>query len=134
MVKYFNIMELLDGVLYFDMDKLYFFIIVKCLSFIAKSYFECENKNWSSKLFTSFCAKHNVMIILRGVPGSGKSTVAKKLKSFFRYKDAVICSADDFRYTQNIIFILYELQNCLGSQRHSPPKVIIITFTVLHMH
>jgi len=37
---------------------------------------------------------------MRGIPGSGKSTLAKKLKSSFKDGDAIICSADDFRYNR----------------------------------
>ena len=41
-----------------------------------------------------------MIFILRGLPGSGKSTVAKQIKQV--YGDlALICSADDFRMTDS---------------------------------
>lgn len=38
--------------------------------------------------------KSNIMFIMRGLPGSGKSTLVTQLKSM--YKRAVVCSADDY--------------------------------------
>jgi len=49
---------------------------------------------------------HNslVMLVMRGLPGSGKSTVVKKIKQ--KYPEAVSCSADDYFYTNGV----YEFQ------------------------
>ena len=38
--------------------------------------------------------KDNLIIILRGLPGSGKTTLAQRIKQ--QYPETVICSADDF--------------------------------------
>lgn len=47
-----------------------------------------------------FIKNSKVIFILRGLPGSGKSTVAKQIKQV--YGDlALICSADDFRMTDS---------------------------------
>ncbi|XP_061164864.1 2',3'-cyclic-nucleotide 3'-phosphodiesterase-like [Saccostrea echinata] len=42
----------------------------------------------------SFIRKSNTIFIMRGVPGSGKSTIARALKRVYPY--AVLCSADDY--------------------------------------
>ena len=43
-----------------------------------------------------YIKKFKVMFIMRGLPGSGKSVIARQIKQV--YGDlAVICSADDFR-------------------------------------
>ncbi|XP_062569118.1 2',3'-cyclic-nucleotide 3'-phosphodiesterase-like isoform X2 [Saccostrea cucullata] len=42
----------------------------------------------------SFIRKSNTIFIMRGVPGSGKSTIARALKQV--YPTAVVCSADDY--------------------------------------
>ena len=39
------------------------------------------------------------MFICRGLPGSGKSTLSKKIKE--KYTDTVICSGDDFFTDEN---------------------------------
>ncbi|XP_028392960.1 2',3'-cyclic-nucleotide 3'-phosphodiesterase-like [Dendronephthya gigantea] len=45
-------------------------------------------------------AQFHVMFILRGAPGSGKTTVARAILE--QAKDqAIVCSADDFRYNEN---------------------------------
>ena len=45
-----------------------------------------------------FIKNSKVMFIMRGLPGSGKSTIANQIKQV--YGDlALICSADDFRIT-----------------------------------
>lgn len=47
-----------------------------------------------------FIKNSKVIFMLRGLPGSGKSTVAKQIKQV--YGDlAFICSADDFRMTDS---------------------------------
>lgn len=40
------------------------------------------------------CSK--IMFILRGLPGSGKSTIAREIKRL--YREAVVCSADEYFY------------------------------------
>ena len=42
------------------------------------------------------------MFIMRGVSGSGKSTIVSELKS--TYSDAVVCSADDFFFGENGVY------------------------------
>lgn len=40
----------------------------------------------------------STMIIIRGIPGSGKSTVADALAAF--HEDCIVCEADDFFYEE----------------------------------
>ncbi|KAK3851203.1 hypothetical protein Pcinc_042134 [Petrolisthes cinctipes] len=41
-----------------------------------------------------YVKRSRVMVVLKGLPGSGKSRIARKIAEI--YKDTVICSADDF--------------------------------------
>lgn len=49
----------------------------------------------------NFCKSNHVMYIMRGVPGSGKSTIAQSIKQQYPAGKAVICCADDFRYNES---------------------------------
>lgn len=59
--------------------------------------FGCHNNNWSNNELIKYCFKYHVMFIMRGLPGSGKSTITEGIQSLFNRHDVVICSADDFR-------------------------------------
>ena len=56
-----------------------------------------------------FIKNSRVMFIMRGLPGSGKSTIAHNLKQVYG-EQAVICSADDFRYNEKGQYIWKEEQ------------------------
>ncbi len=43
-----------------------------------------------------FIEQSKVMFINRGLPGSGKSTLSKKIKELYGSEKTVVCSADDF--------------------------------------
>jgi len=45
----------------------------------------------------SYIRQSNVMFLMRGPPGCGKSTVVRRLKNL--YRDIVVCSADDYFLT-----------------------------------
>ena len=45
----------------------------------------------------SYICQSNVMFLMRGPPGSGKSTVVRRLKAL--YPDIIVCSADEFFLT-----------------------------------
>eukprot|EP00111_Clytia_hemisphaerica_P019220 TCONS_00056767-protein len=108
---------------------------------ILSNSFGCENINWSSKELIKFCEKNFVMFIMRGVPGSGKSTLAQKVKSFYGGRDAIICSADDYRYNRKGEYIfsvdqLYkthlQCQNKAETYCSKQIHVIIIDNTNIH--
>lgn len=46
-----------------------------------------------------FCRASKVMYFLRGLPGSGKTTIAKEIAIIYG-NNAAICSADDYRVNE----------------------------------
>ena len=58
----------------------------------------------------NFIKNSKVMIINRGLPGSGKSTLSRSIKS--SYEDSIVCSGDDYfmdsngnyNFDQNLLF------------------------------
>jgi len=69
-----------------------------CVSFFFQDDFiPCSNTYWSQKKVVEFCSMNYIMYILRGLPGSGKSGVAEKIKSLYKDGNVVVCSADNFR-------------------------------------
>lgn len=63
------------------------------------------------KEVVSYGNKYNIMYIMRGLPGSGKSTVAQRIKGMYADGTAVICSADDFRFFFQKLFNLNRVDN-----------------------
>ncbi|XP_002167368.3 2',3'-cyclic-nucleotide 3'-phosphodiesterase isoform X1 [Hydra vulgaris] len=64
-----------------------------------------ESDTWSDYNVIQFCQKYRVMYIMRGLPGSGKSTIAKQISKLFHSNDVVICSADDFRFNKDGVYV-----------------------------
>ena len=50
--------------------------------------------------------KNRVIFIMRGLPGSGKSTLVKAISEFYEMQDPVICSADNYFTDENGIYKL----------------------------
>lgn len=79
------------------------------------------------------------IIILRGIPSSGKSTLAKELSEKY---DALICSADDFCYwwgkgiyywtSGNVSFSHQECQNKFAACIKAGKNVIVDNTNVKH--
>lgn len=53
--------------------------------------------SWNMRDTCQFCRESHVMYIMRGVPGTGKSTIAENIARLYPRNAAEICSADDFR-------------------------------------
>ena len=55
------------------------------------------NMNWCDAEVLTYSAKQRIMYIMRGLPGSGKSTIARNIVESYKKRTVVVCSADDFR-------------------------------------
>lgn len=59
--------------------------------------FTTDNENFMKEDVISYGTKYNIMYIMRGLPGSGKSTIAQRIQQLHPDRTVVICSADNFR-------------------------------------
>ena len=60
--------------------------------------------------------KNRVIFIMRGLPGSGKSTLVNAITEVYKMQDPVICSADHYFINENGIYRLVKyifIRKCL---------------------